>query len=328
MSASAARDEDPRGREALAALIGRSAAMEEVRRRARLAARSEVPTLVSGETGTGKELVARILHAGGPRRDGPFVAVNCAAIPEGLIEAELFGHAKGAFTGATQERSGLLEAARGGTLFLDEVGDLPPFVQVKLLRVLQEREFRRVGEDALVAADFRLVTATHRDLRRRLEQELLRPDFFYRIRVFEIRIPPLRERREDLPELLRHFTAATAARLDVDPPGYEDAALDALHRHDWPGNVRELENAVEHAFVTLEGPTIREGDLPDDVRIAEEDEDRSLADEAAEREAVLAALRAVDWNRVEAARRLGISRVTLWKRMRRLGIDELVYRTK
>lgn len=253
-------------RTSLEALVGNSAAMQEVYRKIRLAAQSEVTVLLTGESGTGKELAARAIHALSPRLSKPFIGVNCSAIPEALLESELFGHMKGAFTGATRDRTGLFQAAEGGTLFLDEVGDLPPALQVKVLRALQEREIRRVGDERTARIDVRLLTATHRDLAARIAEQKMREDFYYRIRVFEIALPPLRERKEDLPLLLDGFIREFAGKTGKEVNGVATDAMRRLMDHPWRGNVRELRNAVESAFVTVEGPRLRLGDLPPEFR--------------------------------------------------------------
>lgn len=308
-------------------LIGESAGMVEVFRRVRLAAEREVSVLITGESGTGKELIARALHRQSARADRPFLAVNCAAIPETLLESELFGHVRGAFTGADRDKVGLFEAASGGTLFLDEIGDVPLAVQVKLLRVLQEREVTRIGRTESVPVDVRLVTATNRDLAQRVVDEEFRRDFFYRIRVFEVAIPPLRARREDIPPLVDHFRERLNEKFQRSIEHVEDGAMKCLLDYPWPGNVRELENAMEYAFVVAEGTGVRKDDLPPEVI------DPSLHpadflpepvltdDQKAERDAIREALEGSSGNRTEAAAALGYSRVTLWKKMRRYRID-------
>ncbi|HYE99316.1 MAG TPA: sigma 54-interacting transcriptional regulator [Planctomycetota bacterium] len=310
-------------------LVGKSAPMRELFERLRLAARSDVTVLLTGESGTGKELAAGAIHALGPRKDSRFLAVNCSAIPDALLESELFGHAKGAFTGAVRDKTGLFQAADGGTLFLDEVGDMSPALQVKVLRALQEREIRRVGDERPVKVDVRIIAATNRDLPVLVAEGKIREDFYYRIRVFEIRLPPLRARREDVPLLLDRFMREFAQAGGRPVPGVEPAALRALMEHDWPGNVRELRNAVEHAFVTLQGDRLRLADLPPEVRgesSGAATPGRAAARtpggpaEGRERDRIVEALRQVGGSRSKAARLLGISRVTLWNRMGRYGI--------
>ena len=236
--------------------------MQEVFRRLRLAAQSDVTILLTGESGTGKELAARAVHALSSRKDKPFYAINCAAIPETILESELFGHVKGAFTGAIRDKVGVFQAADGGTLFLDEIGDTSPLLQLKLLRVLQEGEIRRVGDERGIKVNVRLLTATNKDLKAQLASGDMREDFYYRIRVFEITLPPLRNRREDLPLLVNHFIAEASK---VHHRAVKDIANDALQHlmnYSWPGNVRELKNAIEHAFVIVSGDCLTLLDLP------------------------------------------------------------------
>jgi PAS domain S-box-containing protein len=319
-------------------LVGSSEAMREVGRRIRLAAHSDVTVVITGESGTGKELAARAVHDLGARAAAPFVAVNCSALSESLLESELFGHVRGAFTGAIRDRPGVLETADGGTLFLDEIGEVSPLIQVKLLRVLQERELRRVGGDRLTHVDVRLITATNRDLRALVEDGRMREDFYYRIKVYEIAMPTLRDRLSDVPALVDHFVQTLGRRFGKRIRGPAAAALRCLLDYDWPGNVRELRNAIEHAFVTVEGETIEVEDLPEVVRLgasgigmparrADAPAGRGgwSPKEIAERAAVVEALQQHGWNRTATAEALGVSRVTLWKRMRKYRIDEGVF---
>ncbi len=313
-------------------LVGGGAAMAEAFRRIRLAARSDVTALVVGESGTGKELAARAIHQLGERSGGPFVAVNCSALPESLLESELFGHVQGAFTGAVRDRAGVLEEAHRGTLFLDEIGDISPLMQVKLLRALQERTIRRVGGDREIPIDVRLLAATNKDLKQLVADGAMREDFYYRVRVYEVAMPPLRERLEDVPALVDHFIARLNERMGRTIRGISREALQRLLDHHWPGNVRELRNAIEHAFVTVETEVIEPYDLPEDVRSERlpHDPDRPTGGldsrEVADREHVLDALNACAWNRTETAKLLGVSRVTLWKKMRKYRIDEGIFR--
>jgi DNA-binding NtrC family response regulator len=266
----------------------------------------------------GKERIARFIHQESPRTAGPFVAINCGAVPETLLESELFGHAKGSFTGASQDRAGLFEAAHGGTLLLDEIGDVPPAMQVKLLRVLQEREVRRVGENRSRRVDVRVIAATNRDLVADIHAARFRQDLYYRLRVVEIHIPPLRERREDVLPLARSFLVSSSARSGRKVTGFTPAAAERLLRHGWPGNVRELENAVERAVVLARRSRIDVEDLPDDLApgLAPPADGglRPLAD--MERDYILAAIRAEGGNRTRAARRLGIGVATLYRKLR------------
>ncbi len=247
-------------------MLGHAPALLEVLARAGRAAETEATVLVRGESGTGKELLARSLHALSRRAEGPFVALNCAALPETLLESELFGYEKGAFTGAVRRHAGRLEQANGGTLFLDEIGDVPASVQVKLLRVLQEREFTRLGGGETVRADLRVIAATHRDLERMVAEERFREDLFYRLQVVTLTLPPLRHRREDVPRLIEHFSDRFSKRYDRPLRSFTREAMDALLRHDWPGNVRELENAIEQAVVLAPGENITRADLPAGLR--------------------------------------------------------------
>jgi DNA-binding NtrC family response regulator len=244
-------------------IVAKSASMRRVIDEARRVARVDSTVLITGESGVGKEAVARLIHDESARGARPFVAINCAAVPEALIESELFGHVRGAFTGATQDRVGLFESANGGTLLLDEVGDLPPAMQVKLLRVLQEREFRRVGENRTRKVDVRVLAATHRDLAGEVAAERFRQDLYYRLRVIEIRIPPLRERRDDILPIARRVLAETASRMKLPVSGFTPAAADLLLRWGWPGNVRELQNVIEHLAVLAEpGSDIGPEEIP------------------------------------------------------------------
>ena len=248
-------------------IISRSEAMQHVMDLARRAAASEATVLITGESGTGKERLARHVHELSTRRDGPFVAINCGALPENLLESELFGHAKGAFTGANSERKGLFESASGGTILLDEIGETSATMQVRLLRALQERRVRPVGANREVPVDARVIAATNRDLAVMVMEGAFRKDLFYRLRVVPLEVPPLRERRDDILPLSRHFIARTCAANRCGPCALSADVLDVLHRYSWPGNVRELENAIERAVVLAEGqPDVRLADLPDCLR--------------------------------------------------------------
>jgi two-component system response regulator HydG len=304
-------------------VIAKSTSMQAVLKRAARFAASEAPVAILGETGTGKEVVARVLHANSARRRKPFVAVNVAALPAELLESELFGHGRGAFTGAAAARSGLFEAADGGTLFLDEIGEMPPALQAKLLRALAtEGEVRRVGESRSFAVDVRVVCATHQDLAERVRQRAFREDLYYRLKVLTLEVPPLRERRDDLLPLAAHLLARekTAAR------GFSARASERLLGYAWPGNVRELENVVKHGAALATGPEVREADLPDELvmpaRAARRDRGalRTLAE--VEREHVLRVLDACGGSQSDAARVLGIARNTLWRKLRSLGAGE------
>ncbi|MCK6548334.1 sigma-54 dependent transcriptional regulator [Myxococcota bacterium] len=319
-------------------LVGKSAVMRSVYDMLQHAARSEVTVLVTGETGTGKELAARAIHAHSSRADKPFVAINCGALPAELVESELFGYAKGAFTGASTSRPGLFEEASGGTLFLDEIGELPLSVQVKLNRALQEHEIRRVGQNTAVHVDVRVIAATHRDLKAEVKAKRFREDLFYRIYVLPIELPPLRARREDIALLAGHFLEHHAKAQRRTLEGLEPEALRALLGHAWPGNVRELENAIERAVAVTRGPSISLADLPAEVRgPAEQEAPAEVLIELPFREAVererdrisrqylTALLREFKGNVTRAAERAGMERESLHRLLRRYGVktDEL-----
>jgi two-component system response regulator HydG len=297
-------------------VVAESPAMQRCLVRVRDFADADAPVVILGESGTGKELIARALHANGPRRDRPFVAVNVAALPAELLESELFGHVRGAFTGATADRQGLLEAADGGTLFLDEIAEMPLPLQAKLLRALQEGEVRRVGETRTFGVDVRFVCATHRDLRRRVAEGAFREDLYYRLHVLVVRVPPLRERREDVLPLARSFLRGERRPAR----GFSPEAERILLAHEWPGNVRELGNAVMHGAAVARGGLILPEHLPDELTAppaAPPAAARTLAE--VERDHVLRVLEACGGSPVEAAKRLGIGRNTLWRKLRSYG---------
>jgi two-component system response regulator PilR (NtrC family) len=311
-------------------LLGKSAAMQEIRRLIAKLARNQAPVFVSGESGTGKELAARAIHALSPRAARPFVAVNCGAIPQELMESEFFGHVKGSFTGAVRDKEGLFQSAEGGTLFLDEVADLPLSMQVKLLRAIQEKSVRPVGGTSEEPVDIRIISATHKDLPEMVASGAFRQDLFYRIHVIELVMAPLRERREDIPVMIDHVLGRLAARSGQPKPRLERAALEALYTHDFPGNVRELENILERAHALCENELITLDDLGLAARRGAEPAE-TRADPAAmgleaylaevERNAILQALESTRWNRTAAARELGISFRALRYRMEKLGLD-------
>jgi DNA-binding NtrC family response regulator len=311
-------------------LIGESAALQQVRDQIAQVASTESTVLIQGETGTGKELVARAVHARSARRERPLIKVNCAALPRELVESELFGHEKGAFTGAIQQRRGRFELADGGTLFLDEVGELPLEAQAKLLRVLQEREFERVGGARSLRVDVRVVAATNRELNAEVGAGRFRPDLYFRLNVFPIVLPSLRERRDDIPRLLQHFVWRTARRLGRAVDGISPGFLARARAYDWPGNVRELENVVERALIMSRGGVLDASDLlpaPAAAARAEPSGDgeprRDGTLEEIERAHIRRVLDETSW-RIEgergAARRLGLNPSTLRGRMRKLGI--------
>lgn len=287
-----------------------------------LVAPSDATVLIHGESGTGKELVARALHASSARSRQPLVILNCAALNESLLESELFGHEKGAFTGADKRREGRFVEADGGTLFLDEIGDISPLMQVRLLRAIQEREVQRVGSNQTLSVDVRLIAATHRDLAEEVSAGRFRQDLYYRLNVVTIDMPPLRHRREDIPQLARYFLQRYAERNRKAVQGFTPQAMDLLIHYAWPGNIRELENAVERAVVLLTGEYISERELPLAIAgtpVADvlhgDDVIQPLVE--VEKEAILAALEKTGGNKTEAARQLGITRKTLLAKLSR-----------
>jgi transcriptional regulator with PAS, ATPase and Fis domain len=299
-------------------LVAASPAMLKTIDLARRVAQVDSTVLITGESGAGKERIARFIHDESARTAGPFLAINCAAVPETLLESELFGHARGAFTGASQDRAGLFEAANGGTLLLDEIGDVPPAMQVKLLRVLQEREVRRVGENRARSINVRVLAATNRDLLADVHSARFRQDLYYRLRVVEVIVPPLRERRDDILPLARQLLAGAAKRLGKKAPTLTPDAANLLQRYGWPGNVRELENALERAVALAPSDRIGVDDLPPEIGtappVAINGEIRTLAD--VERDYIAAALRATDGNRAKAAEKLGIGVATLYRKLK------------
>jgi len=306
-------------------IVGKSACMQELYRAIEKAAPTSSTVLIAGETGTGKDLVARALHQRSPRAQGPLVSISCGAIPESLLESELFGHVRGAFTGAHADREGVFEAAEGGTLFLDEIGDLPLPMQVKLLRALQERQIQRLGETRARRVDVRLVAATHRDLRQEMQQGRFREDLFYRLDVLSVVVPPLRQRREDIPLLVEHFLRKYGAEMGKDLRGASPEALALLTRYDWPGNVRELQNAIERAAILQEGPQLQ----PEDFLLGRSPQaaaqpapaSEMVSLEEMERRHILWVLRQTDNHQSRAAQILGIGRRTLYRKIREYGLD-------
>jgi DNA-binding NtrC family response regulator len=310
-------------------MVGESYAMRQLREQVAMAAPTNGRVLIYGENGTGKELVARTVHALSRRRAAAFVEVNCAAIPEELIESELFGHVRGASTGAVADRRGKFEVADGGTIFLDEIGDMPLTVQAKILRVLQERSFEPVGSGRSERTDTRVIAATHRDLRQVVEQSGFREDLFYRLNVFPIALPALRERKEDIPALAQHFLKASTDTIGKRVVGVTPAALAAMTNYHWPGNIRELQNCVERAVIVARGSTIDIPDLPRDLfeqgakpvkpaRARPGNLDEEL--ERLEKSFILEALRETNGVQSKAARLLGINERSLWHRVKKLGI--------
>jgi two-component system response regulator HydG len=304
-------------------IIGKSPGMLMLYELIRNAARSDAPIIVYGESGTGKELVATAIHTLGGRKKGPLVKVNCAALNESLLESELFGHVKGAFTGADRNRRGRFEAAHKGDIFLDEIGDIPPSIQVKLLRVLQEKEVERVGDNTPLSIDVRVIAATHRDLDQMIVEGRFREDLYYRLNVIPIHLPPLRERAEDIPVLIDYFIRRLRLRTERPIHGVAEPALEAMMAYSWPGNVRELINVLEYAFVVCREGVILPQHIP--PRVLEHcppagRRHASLPDEGRRRE-LIEALDRAGGRKGEAARILGISRVTLWKRIKKYGIE-------
>jgi transcriptional regulator with PAS, ATPase and Fis domain len=304
--------------------IAGSAAMQDVLELAAHVAPLDTTVLVYGESGTGKEFIVRMIHDQSPRAAGPFVSINCAALTETLLESELFGHVRGAFTGAVRDKAGLFEVAANGTLFLDEIGEIAPTVQAKLLRALQEREIRRVGAERTIKVNARVVAATNRDLRAAVAAGTFREDLYFRLGAFVITVPPLRERREDIPALVNDFVRRAATRVKKDVETVSSEAMTALMNYRWPGNVRELEHAIERAVIVARGASIRVRDLPPDV--SERTRRRALDDDsldlhAQERALIERALERFRGSRKKAAEALKISTVTLWRKMKQYGLE-------
>lgn len=314
--------------ERLGALIGRSAAMQEVYRIVDRVSQNKSNVLITGENGTGKELVARTIHNRGPWSDMPFLAVNCGALSETLLESQLFGHRKGSFTGAVEEHEGLFQAAHGGTIFLDEVADVPLALQVKFLRAIQEREVTPLGSTRPVAVDVRVIAATNRDIDAAVANGAFRSDLYYRLNVVWIHLPPLRERFDDLPLLVGHFVREYSERYRVEPKVVTPAAMAALERYAWPGNIRELQNVIERAFALSPQPSIDLADLPTAIVAGE---GRSVADnpsparplslDEAEKRNIALAMRSAKGNKNEAARILGIDRQRLYRKLAKYQLE-------
>ncbi len=306
-------------------IVGRSRRLREIFSLLPAVAGSKTSVLVTGESGTGKELIAYAIHANSPRRDKRFVVVNCAALSEGILESELFGHVKGAFTGAFYDKLGRFELANGGTIFLDEIGEVSLSTQVKLLRVLEKEEFERVGGTQTIKVDVRIVAATNRDLCAAVRKGAFREDLYYRIRVFPIELPPLRERREDIPLLITHFVDKFNHELGRKVRQVASEALHVLESYSYPGNIRELENIIEHAFVCCESDVIRLEHLPKDIQAPPSENPEKLVDGTSlrhlERAAILRVLDHTGWRYGAASEQLGISRSTLWRKLKRLHIQ-------
>jgi transcriptional regulator with GAF, ATPase, and Fis domain len=301
-------------------VIGDSAGWRDVLKKAALVASTEATVFLQGESGTGKEVIARFIHRASPRAGGPFMAINCAALPEQLLESELFGYERGAFTGAHQAKPGQVELASGGVLFLDEVSEMSPAAQAKFLRVLQEREFQRLGGTRLVKTNARVIAASNRDLRDAVARGTFREDLFYRLQVFDIRMPPLRERPDDIPLLVEAFIEELSVSLGRPLAGLTDDAMRMLLEHRWPGNVRELRNVLERAAILTESERIAPEHLAIPVRPLTMASPTDLR--AAERRTIEMVLRETDWNKAKAARRLGLTRTQLYVRLRKYGLDK------
>lgn len=300
-------------------IVGNSTAMQQVFKLIAKAAEMNANVLISGESGTGKELVARAIHYGGPRSAAPFVPVNCTAIPDSLLESELFGHVKGAFTGAKSNREGFFQIADGGTIFLDEIGDASLNLQGKLLRVIENKEIFMVGSSRVRKVDTRVIAATHKDLPALMKKKLFREDLFYRLNVIDIDIPALRERRQDVPPLLNYFLSIFCREMERQPPTFSDKALEALIHYEWPGNIRELENLTQRLLVTVDGDIIEAGDLPDAMRFCithDSPANRPLAE--VETEHILNVLTQTDGNKTRAAEILDIDRKTLREKLKKI----------
>jgi PAS domain S-box-containing protein len=305
-------------------LVGESLPMQQVYELINNVAQTDTPVMIQGQSGTGKELVARAIHESSPRANRPFIKVNCAALNENLLESELFGHVKGAYTGADRFRIGRFEAAHEGTIFLDEIGDIPMSIQVKLLRVLEQKEIERVGENQPIHVDVRIITATNRDLERLTRENEFREDLFFRINVFPIHCPSLVQRLDDIPLLVQHFIRQNAMRTGKPIAGLTPSAMQALARYPWPGNVRELRNTIEYAFVLCKEGDIDIAHLPPKITGNGSAAFRSHAaahEPHREREELLNALKQTSGNQSEAAKILGVSRVTVWKRIKKHGIS-------
>ncbi len=320
-------------------IIGRDEKVRDIYRMIALAADSEVNVMITGESGTGKELVADAIHELSERKDRPFVKVNCAALSETLLESELFGHVKGAFTGAYKDKTGKFEQADGGTIFLDEIGEISPALQVKLLRVIQEKTIEKVGDNQPIRVNMRIVAATNQNLRERIKKNLFREDLFYRLNVFSIHMPPLRDRKLDIPLLSEYFVERFNRSTGKTVKGLSRQASQTLMEYPWPGNIRELQNAIEHAFVLVQGSLIETEDLPSEIRYFMKAESPTTLTEASakenensgiqktrggqlriSREKLRAALEKHDWNQTRTAEYLDISRVALWKKMKKMGL--------
>jgi transcriptional regulator with PAS, ATPase and Fis domain len=299
-------------------LLGTSAPMQTLFEQIRNAAGSEAPVLICGESGTGKNLVAKAIHSLSRRKEGPFVALNCGSLNDYLLESELFGHRKGSFTGAVNDRMGRFEAAHDGSIFLDEIGDMPKVMQVKLLRVIEEKVVERVGDHRPVSVNIRLISATNKDLNALVNSDIFREDLLYRINSILIKVPPLRGRTEDIPVIAFHYLKKISHVNNKNIRRISPEALEIIENYSWPGNVRQLINALEHSAITCKGDTVEVTDLPEYVFQEKRTEEKG---EHLDRQRMLSALALHKGNRTNAAKHLGISRVTLWKKLKELGIE-------
>jgi transcriptional regulator with PAS, ATPase and Fis domain len=309
-------------------ILGHSENMQNIFKMVAKISNSDASVLIMGESGTGKELIAKTIHNNSSRKKNPLISINCSALPRELLESELFGHLKGSFTGASADKKGLLEEANGGTFFLDEVGDLDPAIQAKLLRVLQDGSFRRLGGNKENTVNVRFISATNKNLEEAVDKGDFRQDLFYRLNVFKLWLPPLRERKEDIPLLATHFLQKSAQKLGVTVEKISKDALSQLVNHSWPGNVRELENVIEHAAIVCDGQTIFAEDLPLPINSFQDQDNDNLNTVAieenvldmAERESILRVLRECGYNKRKTAKELGISETTLWRKLKKHGI--------
>jgi len=303
-------------------LIGKNHRMQEIYELIEDIADSDVTVFIQGESGTGKELVAHAIHHQGIRANGPFVKVDCSALTETLLESELFGHVKGAFTGAIRDKMGRFELANKGTIFLDEIGDISPVIQAKLLRVLQDKQIERVGDAKPIKVDVRIIAATNKDLKKLVNQGKFREDLFYRLYVVPIYLPPLRERKEDIPLLVEHFIERFNKKSKKQIEGISHEALSLLMDYSWKGNIRELENAIEHAFVKCHGKIIDEENLPQEILEIRRGPDRNEKKRRPSPNILFHALEESGWNKTKASKMLGIGRTTLWRRLKEMGISK------
>ncbi|MFQ5910996.1 MAG: sigma-54-dependent transcriptional regulator [Thermoplasmata archaeon] len=302
-------------------IVGESSAMKKVLDLVETVAQTDATVIIRGESGTGKELIARAIHSNSPRRYFPIIPINCGALPETLLESELFGHEKGAFTGAQYHRKGKIEMADGGTLFLDEIGNISMKTQMDLLSVLETKEFTRIGGNKVIRVDFRVICATNRDLEQTVKEGTFREDLYYRINVFSIYLPPLRENRSDIPLLAEHFVHKYAMAMNKRVREISPEAMDLLVRYNWPGNVRELENAIERAMVVVKGEIIREEDLPFQLK-TEITPPASDSLEEVEKSHIINILNRMDWNITRSAETLRIDRQTLYNKIKRYGLQQ------